>query len=351
MISWFQNFIISLVILGIALILILPPEKVQADTVTVLIQVMSVCGDSVIEGDEQCEGIDLNGQTCQSIGYQSGDLACLGNCTFDTSGCVPFPSVTSPGGGGSHGYTPPLSAKVILRGRAYPDATLNILKYGQVIAISKVDSFGFFKEEIADIFEGTYIFGILAEDREGRKSVVVTFPISVLWGMTAVIDNIFIPPTISLSPIQAEKGEEIDISGEAFPGSDIQLFISPQNLIKETKTNSQGQWTYKLDTALLEEESYQVKAKAFFDEREETSFSQPFSFYIGPYVPLPLEPLPPAVCQGADLNFDDKVNLVDFSILLFWWGQEKIDYPYIDINRDGKIDIIDFSIMMYWWTG
>ncbi len=48
-----------------------------------------VCGDDVAEVPEQCDGIDLAGQTCISLGFPGGGtLACLANCAgFDTSGC------------------------------------------------------------------------------------------------------------------------------------------------------------------------------------------------------------------------------------------------------------------------
>ncbi|MFH2009853.1 MAG: hypothetical protein ABI333_24880 [bacterium] len=47
-----------------------------------------VCGDDVIEAPEQCEGVDLAGENCQSLGFGGGDLACTAQCTFDLSSCV-----------------------------------------------------------------------------------------------------------------------------------------------------------------------------------------------------------------------------------------------------------------------
>ncbi|MBU1070501.1 hypothetical protein KJ975_13115, partial [Myxococcota bacterium] len=47
-----------------------------------------VCGNDQIEGTETCDGTDLFGETCQSQGFLSGTLACLGDCTgLDTSAC------------------------------------------------------------------------------------------------------------------------------------------------------------------------------------------------------------------------------------------------------------------------
>lgn len=52
----------------------------------------------------------------------------------------------------------------------------------------------------------------------------------------------------------------------------------------------------------------------------------------------------------GDLNGDNRVDIVDFSILIYWY--QKLNPPlYIDLNGDGKIDATDFSILAYYWTG
>ncbi len=46
------------------------------------------CGDEIIQGDqEDCEGSNLDGQTCVSLGYERGTLACNSTCSFDRSDC------------------------------------------------------------------------------------------------------------------------------------------------------------------------------------------------------------------------------------------------------------------------
>jgi cysteine-rich repeat protein len=48
-----------------------------------------VCGDGVVEGEEACDGAQLGGATCRSLGFGKGALACTSGCTFDTSACDP----------------------------------------------------------------------------------------------------------------------------------------------------------------------------------------------------------------------------------------------------------------------
>ncbi len=46
------------------------------------------CGDDVVDTGEQCDGADLDGQTCASQSLGTGDLACSADCTFDVSDCT-----------------------------------------------------------------------------------------------------------------------------------------------------------------------------------------------------------------------------------------------------------------------
>jgi cysteine-rich repeat protein len=44
------------------------------------------CGDGVIDSGEECEETDMAGTTCQTLGHTKGALGCT-DCMFDTSGC------------------------------------------------------------------------------------------------------------------------------------------------------------------------------------------------------------------------------------------------------------------------
>jgi len=47
----------------------------------------TLCGDGQVSQGEQCDGTQLAGQTCQSLGFVKGKLACK-ECHFDTTGCT-----------------------------------------------------------------------------------------------------------------------------------------------------------------------------------------------------------------------------------------------------------------------
>lgn len=47
----------------------------------------AACGDDVLDPAEDCDGLELDGQTCEGLGFDSGALGCTSACTFDTVGC------------------------------------------------------------------------------------------------------------------------------------------------------------------------------------------------------------------------------------------------------------------------
>lgn len=51
-----------------------------------------ICGDGVVNGAfEFCDGADVRGQSCESLGFGPGILSCTAGCTFDTSACTAAP--------------------------------------------------------------------------------------------------------------------------------------------------------------------------------------------------------------------------------------------------------------------
>jgi hypothetical protein len=64
------------------------------------------------------------------------------------------------------------------------------------------------------------------------------------------------------------------------------------------------------------------------------------------FYPPPL--IPPAL-QFVDLNGDNRVDIVDLSILLYHYGESGPNLPW-DLDGDGVVDFPDISIMMFYWT-
>lgn len=310
--------------------------EVQASAATTSLSVaVTVCGNNIVEPGEQCDGTDLGGQTCPGLGYSGGTLRCKDDCSaYDTSGCV---------AGVPTWVSPVKETKVILQGIVYPEASITVLVDGRVVTIVKADAQANFKVELTTLTAGVYTFGLRAEDKEGRESITFSFTVTVSHKMTTTIGGIFIPPTIELEKTFLRKGEILNILGQTAPQSELSIHIeSPEKtIIKKTVADDQGKWSYSLDTLELEEGFYSVKTKSVSLEELISDFSKILEFGLGKEI---IEKL----CPEADLNKDGKVDLIDFSILLYWWGTND---ACSDQNQDGIVNLQDFSIMMYYWTG
>jgi uncharacterized membrane protein YgcG len=61
-------------------------------------------------------------------------------------------------------------------------------------------------------------------------------------------------------------------------------------------------------------------------------------------------PLLPPQFEVADFNGDNRVDIVDFSIMLYYYGRSDTAALRYDLNHDGVVDLPDVSILMYYWT-
>jgi len=242
-----------------------------------------------------------------------------------------------PGGGGG-----PIFATVVFKGKASPDAFITILRNNSVASTTTADSSANFSATLTGVPIGIWTFSIWAEDKEGKESLTLSFKTSLTSG-TTTFAGIFLAPTINLNSTEITKGEFLDIYGYTAPESEVSVYIDSRGEIIETiKAENDGKWFYSLDITSLEKGfSYSVKAKAISPEGLISSFSEVLEFYLE----LEEEEI---LCPRADLNRDGRTDMIDFSILLYWW--QKYD-ACADQNQDGIVNLIDFSIMMYHWTG
>jgi hypothetical protein len=71
-----------------------------------------------------------------------------------------------------------------------------------------------------------------------------------------------------------------------------------------------------------------------------------------PSIPITIPPLstPPSdSCRTvADLNCDGYVDIVDFSIMYYWYEKDQVP-ARVDLAADGVIDLADFSVMAFYW--
>jgi hypothetical protein len=315
------------------------------ETVTVSATVVG-CGDGVIQLGEDCDGSNMNGHTCVTEGYVSGSISCQPNCTLNTSSC----SNNAPSNGG--GSNPPVSVSStneIFNGYAYPGSPVTMLKDGQPAGGTTADSIGEFQFRVNNLSNGTYSFAFFATDEDGNQSALTTVPITATGG-TVTTNNIFLSPTIQPVTVALVPGDTLTLAGESAPGADVALTVfwpsgAPQDTYHAV-ADANGMYSTAVPTnTFLTEGNYTVTATATLRTLTSTR-SLPMTFAVGS-APVPYMP--------GDYNENRRVNLVDFSIALYWYKEPLSDaFKVLEIrhgNGDGLLNLIDISIIAYWWTG
>lgn len=297
------------------------------------------CGDAVLQPlyNEQCDdGNAVNGDLCSDQCVQEQPPS-------------PTPEGASGGAGGGGGFTGlvPVRAqtRVVILGKGYPSAPVNILKDGSVVGVAQTDSLADFFYETTDVTPGPTTFGFWSTDGKGLRSITFTTTFQVTQNAVTTVSNVFLPPTIDLKAKKIRLGDLLESFGTTAPNARVSLFVDKGNEPAASATSSAaGLWSGVFLPEGLQDEAYH-SIKAFFEQvgigaQAKSGFSQSVNFYVGTRdVPEP---------GNADLNGDGRVNLVDFSILLFHWNT---DHAVADLNVDGKVNLTDFSILLFGWTG
>lgn len=373
----------------VAIFAFFSPHAAFANTVTTTIAI-TICGDAIINPGEVCDdGLFNDGgygsstaarhcnSTCSGYGPYCGDATlqalfletcddgnnvggdlCSAICLTETPPVstttppAPPPPPPSPPPGGSGGpglFTgniPVLAqTRVILQGKAYPGATVNILKDGEAVGIVTADNSAEFSYETTDITPGPTTFGFWAVDGGGVRSITFTTTFQVTQNAVTTVSNIYLPPTISLRSKKVALGEPLDLFGSTAPQVKVSVYVDKEKNPRAYGTSTAaGIWTATALSAGLTDEAFHA-VRAMFETlgagpQAKSGLSQALNFYVG--VQEKAEP------GNADLNADGRVNLVDFSILLFHWNT---DHAVADLNADGRVNLTDFSILLFNWTG
>lgn len=307
------------------------------------------CGDGALQAlySEQCDdGNAVNGDLCNDQCVQESPPVST------TTPPTPPPPPPPPAGGGGGGGgvfdgTVPVRAqtRVILEGKAYPNSPITVLKDGELVGVVRSDSSADFSYEVSNATPGPTTFGFWAIDSRGVRSITFTTTFQVTQNAVTTVSNVFLPPTIDLKAKKVSLGSSLDAFGATAPNAKVSLFLDRERNARITATSGpSGLWSALIPIDVVNDEAFHA-IKAMFElfgpnAQAKSGYSQAVNFYVGTrdaHTP-----------DSADLNGDGKVNLVDFSILLFHWNT---DHAVADLNGDGKVNLTDFSILLFNWTG
>jgi cysteine-rich repeat protein len=297
------------------------------------------CGDSVLQVRFEEE--------CNDGNNVSADL-CSASCKAETPAAppgagTPLGGVPSQAGGAPGLIRAETGTRVVLRGKAYPNSTVQILLDGKPLGTVQADANADFLYSTGDVTPGTATFGFVGKDSKGVESIATSVIFEVVQSAVTTVANVFLPPTLSVSSKQIQPGALLTLTGQSVPLAKITTEISGgTRSTLNAEADTTGTWALQVDTASLKEGLHAAKAQFVLSDAIKSGYGRSVSFVIGD------GPVPSGGTGSADINGDGKVNLVDFSIFLLGWGKDDVRS---DFNIDGTVNLADFSIMLFNWTG
>lgn len=342
--------------------------------------IVSICGNGLVDSGELCDdGLAGNiggyGSTtaerhcmpgCQSFGPYCGDSVlqvrfteqCDNGASNGVTGnlcslqCVPLPAVPAtspsrtlgsiPSNAGIPGNIPSeTKTQVVLRGKAYPNSDVNILLDGKLLDIVRADTNADFLYNTTAVAAGTETFSFWAKDTAGATSITTSVVFEVVQSAVTTVNNIFIPPTLSVSDQKIAPGGLLTIFGQSVPAAQVITTLdSDASGALASDVDRTGKWSLQLNTGSISNGFHSAKASFLIPPTSKSGFGKSVSFFVGDKLPTG--------SASADLNHDGKINLVDFSIFLISWNSHDV---FSDFNQDGNVNLADFSIMLFNWTG
>jgi len=348
---------------------------------------ISICGDAIVQSGEGCDdGVNIGGYStstatrsclpgCSAFGPYCGDQIlqplygeecddgnnisgdkCSVVCQNEQEPVSEAPPPPSSGGGGGSGVGSGTISmlsptRVIISGLAYPDSNIHLLIDGEEASTARANRDAEFKFDFENITPGSTTFGFWAEDANGIRSILLTTTFQVTQNAATTVSGIFLPPTLQIGTKQIAQGDPVKFSGQTVPGVTVEVSINPENdpdAINSSEGSSSqdvGVWSIDVDSASLANETFHIARTIFYATSSagtlvQSGFGKSTSFYVG------TQELSDVI--SADLNNDGKINIVDFSMLIFHWGTDEL---IADLNQDGTVNLTDFSILVFNWTG
>ena len=259
------------------------------------------------------------------------------------------------GGGGAGGGTTnagggTVGTGIVVSGMAYPGATVTLMQDGQIVATTVADPGAAFSVTLNSLMATHYDFSVYAQDSKQIKSAAYSFPVTLTDHVMVSVANIFLAPTIGVTNSEVKKGDPIGIFGTTAPNAQITLSVhSPQAFVESIAASASGAWYKQFDTSFLDVGDHVTFSRAV-KGAQVTDQSASVPFIVGTQ-----SVVAPGVSSGgykrSDLNRDGKVDVLDLSILLFYWNKKVLAENRADINGDRAVNAIDLSIMLYDWTG
>lgn len=223
-------------------------------------------------------------------------------------------------------------------GEASPGALVTFLRNGAVIGTQVAGADSSFDNTFTNQDLGSASFSIYDTDTFGRISDTVSNTAIILPTFTTTLSGYLLPTTFQITIDPLKRPQTQIIRGTTRQDSTVTVFWSgtkySDSFTSQTTSDSAGNWS-ATPGQTLHLNSYATSAVVQSPSSNQSPQTTPANFNV---------------ILSADLNNDTRVNLTDFSILMFYYLQNNINKP-ADINDDSRTNLTDLSIMLFYWSG
>jgi hypothetical protein len=237
---------------------------------------------------------------------------------------------------------------VNVSGYTSPYAFVTMTENGTSIGTTAANQQGDFQISVNGLVPGNHSFLISSTDQLNRPTSQASLDLYLPSSSVLMASGIILSPSISLDKASINPGDTLTISGAAVPSSTVNIFTESPLRTYTTTSDITGNWSYTLPST--ETRNYLPgEYRAYTNVQDgvgDQSITSPTLNFTVLTPPDNNNPLPACNISHGDLNCDGKVNLTDFSILLYYWHTNQ---HRADINNDGIVNLTDFSIMMYYF--
>ncbi|MFC1775665.1 fibronectin type III domain-containing protein, partial [Patescibacteria group bacterium] len=281
----------------------------------------------------------LNSGTTYYFAMKTSDEApnesALSNVTNETT--LEGPSITVLEGGGGSAAT-----KIRFSGQAFPRSQILVSMVNDVnpsfqnipIAINRITENGEFYIDYTALLTGKYFITLKAVDKDEHETGIMSFRVDFNSERSLVVENILMSPTISIEKEYLNLSENLIVFGHTAANSVVELSLDGTYKF-ETDAGSDGSYLFEIPASEIEEGIYFAKVRQTWNEITST-YSYPITFKVSGQV-----------SANTDLNDDDAIDITDWSIFLFRWGDENNPLRNaLDFDNNGIINISDFSIFL-----
>lgn len=367
-------------ILCIAIVstILLSSNNAQAQSVAFIATTtlnLSICGNALVDNGEECDVLGETGDYSTTIVGRQCDVTCEygpycgdailqtiygeecddGNnidLDFCSALCIIEPAgsggggTSGGGGGGGGGSSVNLGdTQVSISGRGYPGQTVHVLLDAKEVSTVRADTTGKFTFA-TNASAGTVTMGFWSLDLYKNKSITYNTTFDVTQGAITNVNSVLLPPTISVDKASFNAGDTITFTGQTIPNTKVEVHIGASEKVLTTTSGVNGAYSLAFATVGLSNKNYTARARFILGDgilTTQSSFSTTLQLSVG---------VGGKVSTPSDLNTDGSINLIDFSILIFWWGKDPSgSSPSADISANGRVGLEDFSILLFNWTG